>query len=1222
MTQGMWIKMRKWMLAVASMMLAVSAIAEELDLSESNALPGIRDIFLEICKVPRYSSHEVHMGDWLMAWAKEHHLTATRDRAGGNGNVIIEVPATMGMEGRELVVFQTHQDMVRAVKEGVTHDWDKDPVVPVVEDGWLHSKGRETSLGADDGIGIATALAIAEGRVSHGPLRLIMTVEEETTQAGVKGLDPKTVADAKFLVNIDSETEGEVVISSACADMSAFTLAPECETPYGGGKALAVEVSGLLGGHSGHVINRKRANAIIELGTMLSNLVTKVGLQLASFTGGTADNALPVSATAVIVLESESDANTVNEVAAAIQTRIREGEDTNACVTVSALEQAPDKAFTVDVRDKLLALVTGLPNGVIKMSEFLTDLVQTSSNLGTIRTTASEIRIGAAMRSSSEEDYAVVLKAFGEKAEECGFSWRHTKNCEIWPVDLESELLEICEEAYKDAFDGKEINVVAVHAGLECGTFKVKNPKLDMISIGPTVLDPHSVNERCELASCEKVFTLLQGILARIPEAKEIILPAGSDQCQSEPTNLERNGPVGAVQLTDPPKDNEEPPPPGDGEFTYVVFGDTQNYHFPTNGGPYTNESFVVRVDWLLKNWGEQKCEFLSHLGDVADNPFDRRQWAIASNQFARLAAANIPFAFAAGNHDEVWGDTTPIAEHLPTGWVARATGAALGDKGTFVTYDGFDGLQYSKLPKIGKRFTDREGWDAPKGRTGVGGNSYQLLTLGEAEFIFIHLQCSIPTNVLQWADGLLTEYSDRLAIIVEHEGLGDVNGTLPYESEADRLNIGRMRASRYTSNGSTSAQYQWERCFSRHPNVLMILSGHEIEALSHIRTSRGLYGNDVVEVVQNYPERPDSDWIRLYRFDTANSRITVYTYSPTRKKFCTGREDEFVTKNPFVHNETYLYASNCPHHFTINYKELRKNIVSEPAGPFFRTVTDVPIEDGSMTNGRLIYERGLKFSGLVTYPIVSRIEMEKKGTDIAIRYFLVNDYTLSGRGGALTVLGVVRPRVLFTQGGVTAEVTDALMGDVVAGGGGWYEVHVPSATVAERLGVAEGQLTDVVATVATVPEGTPSIPWTAGEDVMAYLEEGTLFVEGTGAMSNFVSAADAPWAPAAAYIRHVEVAPTVTEIGDHAFDGISANVPIALTEEQVPRFAGAISGAEFEKVDIVDGKAYLDVSVYTSETLTNQNWSVATNGVIEVPAEGKSGFFYLMSKPSAPLNK
>lgn len=391
-----------------------------------------------------------------------------------------------------------------------------------------------------------------------------------------------------------------------------------------------------------------------------------------------------------------------------------------------------------------------------------------------------------------------------------------------------------------------------------------------------------NVKKQCVWRACRSVLGAMAcfAMAANSARAEEIVLPAGSDQCQSEPTNLTLNEYVGAVRVIEPPEDGEVPIP-GDGEFTYAIFGDTQNYHSSAEGGQCVNESFVARVDWLLENWGKQKCEFLTHLGDVVDDPFADEQWVIASNQFARLVEKNIPFAFAAGNHDEIWGDTTPIAEHLPTGWVARATGTALGIKGTgtFETYGGFDGRQYAVLSEIDKRLTDREGWDAPWVRTGVGGNSYQLLELGGTDFIFIHLQCSVPADVLEWADGLLTEFHDRLAVIVEHEGLGDVNGKLPHESEADRLNMGRMRASRYTSNGSTSAQYQWERCFSRHPNVLLILSGHEIEALSHIRTSRGLYGNDVVEVVQNYPERPDSDWLRLYRFDTAKNRITVYTY-------------------------------------------------------------------------------------------------------------------------------------------------------------------------------------------------------------------------------------------------------------------------------------------------------------------------------------------------------
>ena len=719
--------------------------------------------------------------------------------------------------------------------------------------------------------------------------------------------------------------------------------------------------------------------------------------------------------------------------------------------------------------------------------------------------------------------------------------------------------------------------------------------------------------------------------------AEEIILPAGSDQCQSEPTDLVNNRPVGAVEVVKiPPAEATNPPPSvAAGEFTYVVFGDTQDY-IEQSDKSYTNPSFVSRIDWILGQKDQRRIKFVTHLGDVVNNPASEEEWQIATSQFARLwddFRVLLPCAFAPGNHDLTWGDTTPITDHLDS----RDLSGGLG----YGSFDGFEGRQYSKLSDINDRYSDREAQHAPEisDVAGCGANSCQRLETGDGKFIFIHLQCSIPTNVLKWVDSVLDENKDWPAIIVEHEGLGDVNAMLPFNSEADRLNMGRMRASRYTSNGSTSPQYQWERCFSRHPNVLMILSGGSNELLSGIRTSRGLYGNDVVEINQTYPVFSKSlhysDWLRTYVINPDKQTITVHTYSPQQNRLCDGKGDEFDKSKSHL-KEDYQFATNCPHHFTIDYGRLRAGVSTQQAGITFRTVTDDPLKDGSQVNGRELYQDGLGFSGLVTYPIVSRVDVKSVGEKISIKYFLVNDYEIGPKDGdKLRVLGVVRPRVVLTQGVKATEVTDALTGDVVAGGGGWYEVSVPLATAAERLHIAENDLTNVVATVATVPEGTRSAPWTVGKDVKAYLEEGMLFVEGTGAMTNFKFAADAPWAPAASCIDRVEVAPTVAPIGEHAFDGIPANVPLALTETQVPRAAGSILPPGAEAIAIQGGKVLLGVSVCTNGNVetTTEGWERAKveavdldeesgTAILTVPATAEKGFMILKSKDADPSNR
>lgn len=206
----------------AKLLVALLPLSVVVAASAQQASDRVVEIFTELSRVPRYSGHETKIGDWLMDWAQAQGFNPTRDTA-GCGNVIFDVPATEGRENTSLLVLQVHQDMVRAVKDGVEHDWEADPVIVGQTDGWLHSKDHETSLGADDGIGLATVLAIAEGGMAHGPLRVIVTVEEETTQVGVKGLDPKWVKGAKGLINVDWEAEGEVAISSAAQETCTFT---------------------------------------------------------------------------------------------------------------------------------------------------------------------------------------------------------------------------------------------------------------------------------------------------------------------------------------------------------------------------------------------------------------------------------------------------------------------------------------------------------------------------------------------------------------------------------------------------------------------------------------------------------------------------------------------------------------------------------------------------------------------------------------------------------------------------------------------------------------------------------------------------------------------------------------------------------------------------------------------------------------------------------------
>ena len=468
-------------------------------------------IFTELSKVPRYLEHETQIGDWLMGWANAHGFNPTRDTA-GRGNVIFDVPATEGMENKSLLVLQVHQDMVRATKEGVNHDWETDPIIVAETDGWLHSMNNETSLGADDGIGLATVLAIAEGGMAHGPLRVIATVEEESSQVGVKGLDAKWVKDAKGLINIDWETEGEVAISSAAQETCTFTRS--VATNAVSGKVLReIAVKGLKGGHSGIDIDKGRDNAIIDLAKTLAAIGMETEYDLVSFTGGSAKNAIPTFATVVIALPPDKADDISGRAAAALEAALHEAGETGASVVTNDLGIASTAIARADAA-QVLALVTSLTNGVISMSSVVPGLVQTSSNLGVVDVATNKASVVTCLRGSCRSEYDEVLAENDALATATGFTWTHECTSEMWPANPDSRLTKLAGEVYRSAF-GKEISVVATHAGLECGAFTAKNPALDMISIGPTVQNPHTIDERCEVASIAWIWTLLEGLLLK-----------------------------------------------------------------------------------------------------------------------------------------------------------------------------------------------------------------------------------------------------------------------------------------------------------------------------------------------------------------------------------------------------------------------------------------------------------------------------------------------------------------------------------------------------------------------------------------------------------------------------------------------------------------------------------------------------------------------------------
>ena len=481
-----------------------------MDTSDS---PILR-LFLEISKVPRPSHHEERICAWLLEWGRAHGFACRRDAV---GNVAMEVPATEGLESRPRVVLQAHCDMVAIGAPGVPYNPLNDPI-DVDSDGTsFFSRGHRTTLGADDGMGIALALCAATEGIPHGPLRLLFTVDEEDGMAGAFGMEPQFLADAAALVNLDSESEGNIVISCAASVNFTFTgpgaaTAPTLSTP------LRLSVAGLTGGHSGCEIHCGRLNAMLALGGLLS-LVREAGIpfELASLRGGDKRNAIPVAAEAMLLV-APADIRRIQTLALDAQVAFRAHfapgttcpTDPEAMVTAEVAAEAPLKAFSAEQARALLDFLACVPDGIFSMSGIIPGLVETSCNLGVFVADGSGFKAVSMSRGSDEAR----LAALGERLQAAGslFKVDALRDGEAWPAEPDSRLVAVAKEAYRARLGG-ELGVRAIHAGLECGAFVKRNPRLECISMGVSIDGPHTVRERCDFASVAHAWEFLKGIL-------------------------------------------------------------------------------------------------------------------------------------------------------------------------------------------------------------------------------------------------------------------------------------------------------------------------------------------------------------------------------------------------------------------------------------------------------------------------------------------------------------------------------------------------------------------------------------------------------------------------------------------------------------------------------------------------------------------------------------
>ena len=467
--------------------------------------------FEEILKVPRPSKHEEKMVEFLINFAKKHNLDYTVDEI---KNVIIRKPATKGYEKKPSVVLQAHMDMVCDKTADKVHDFQKDPITPVIDGEWL--KADRTTLGADDGIGDAAMLAIlASNDIEHGPIECLFTRDEETGLTGAHGLG-KGILNSKIMLNLDSEDDGLIFIGCAGGMDTVGTMHVTYKKSIKSYIPYKVSVSGLIGGHSGDDINKGRGNANKLLNRFIADYSQKHIILLADFNGGNLRNAIAHDATAVVLVR-KPDVNKFEKMAKDYDAFYKnELEKTDAGVTLSFEKtDMPEKVLSTKDFNRFINLIYSIPHGVLGMSFKLQGIVETSTNLASIRFINDTIIITTSQRSDAESLKVFAANMVARSFELVGAEYKHSDGYPGWTPNPDSPILKIAVQVYKDLFNQNPI-YCSIHAGLECGLFLEKYPDMDMISYGPTLRGVHTPDEKIEIATVDKFWKMTLEILKRV----------------------------------------------------------------------------------------------------------------------------------------------------------------------------------------------------------------------------------------------------------------------------------------------------------------------------------------------------------------------------------------------------------------------------------------------------------------------------------------------------------------------------------------------------------------------------------------------------------------------------------------------------------------------------------------------------------------------------------
>lgn len=468
--------------------------------------------FEQICTIPHPSKHEQALSQYIKQWAHSKQLELVEDNV---GNLIIRKPATPGMEDRKIVVIQAHIDMVPQKNTDKVHDFTKDAIEAYVDGDWVKAKG--TTLGADNGIGMASALAIlSSDDIKHGPLEVLLTVDEEAGMTGAFGLQPGMLK-ADVLINTDSEQEGEIYMGCAGGVDAQISLPMVWQAAEQSYASFSLQLSGLKGGHSGVNIHLGRGNANKLLARFLFENADELALELTQFNGGSLRNAIPREANISFMLPSENVA-ALKEKITAFETLVRNElaiADPNVCLTLSPIP-TPKRVMSENSQNTLIDLLHVCPNGVMRMSDEIQGVTETSLNVGVIKTDDEQVTILCLIRSLIDSGRSQIEGMLTALANLTGAEIDLSGAYPGWKPDNSSPVMAIVRETYQDIYHKAPV-IMVIHAGLECGLFKKPYPDMDMVSIGPTIRFPHSPDEMVNITTVGQYWTLLLAVLERIP---------------------------------------------------------------------------------------------------------------------------------------------------------------------------------------------------------------------------------------------------------------------------------------------------------------------------------------------------------------------------------------------------------------------------------------------------------------------------------------------------------------------------------------------------------------------------------------------------------------------------------------------------------------------------------------------------------------------------------